>query len=97
LDNFISPIPSFEGDILISAIPISAQTLSGESTDDSSAGPSAESSKTRANKRKDTTAPPPLKKFKKIMGKLTGGININQPANKPSSTPTPSQSPWEKF
>jgi hypothetical protein len=63
LDNIISPITSFEVDTLILMVPISAQTPSIELADDSSAGPSARSPKTRAGKHKDFTTPRPPKKL----------------------------------
>jgi hypothetical protein len=55
LDSFISTIPGFKTD----ADPISAKTQSAESTDDSSTGHGAESSRTRASKRKATFTPAP--------------------------------------
>jgi hypothetical protein len=59
LDSFISPIPGFEGDIPIPAIPILAQPPGDESTSDSSAGVSASALKTWAGKRKATANPTP--------------------------------------
>jgi hypothetical protein len=97
LDNFISPIPRFERDIPILAVLISAQTPSSESTDDSSANPGAGSSRTREGKHKATTTPPPSKKPKKIVGKSDGGIKINEPTSKPSSTLAPPLGPQKKF
>jgi hypothetical protein len=52
LDNFISPIPGFDGDILILAIPVSARPPGDESTSDPSAGASASALKTQVGKRK---------------------------------------------
>jgi hypothetical protein len=57
LDTFISPIPGFEGDIPIPAIPVSARPPSGEAIDDPSAEANVGASKTRASKRKATTTP----------------------------------------
>jgi hypothetical protein len=48
LDNFISPIPSFDGDILIPAVPVLARPPSYESV-----GASASASKTRGSKQKE--------------------------------------------
>jgi hypothetical protein len=59
LDSFISPIPGFEGDILILAIPVSAHSPGGEAIDDPSVGFSTDASMTRANKRKATANPIP--------------------------------------
>jgi hypothetical protein len=68
LDSFISPIPGFEGDILILAILMLARTPSAESAHDLSVGTSAGSSRTRAGKCKATTTLPPSKKAKKVGG-----------------------------
>jgi hypothetical protein len=84
LDSFISPIPRFEGDIPIPAMPISARPPSGESANDPSARASAGASKTHAGKRNAFANPIPHKKAKKAMGKSTGGIKINKPATKAS-------------
>jgi hypothetical protein len=54
-----------------------------------SAGPSAESSETRAGKHKAAATPPPLKKANKVMGKKADRIKINKLAPKPSPTLTP--------
>jgi hypothetical protein len=48
LDNFISPIPGFDGDILIPAIPVLGQSPGDESTSDPSARVSASALKTRS-------------------------------------------------
>jgi hypothetical protein len=93
LDNFISPILDFEGDILILAIPILARTPNAESADDASAGPGARSSRTRAGKRKVAATLPPLKKAKKVMGKRYSGIKIIDPSPKASLTWTPPKGP----
>jgi hypothetical protein len=86
LDNFISPIPEFEGDIPIPAIPVSAQTPSGD----------VGSTRTRASKRKAVAPPPTLKKAKTSTGKLTGGIKINKPSPSLPSALTPPQAPQKK-
>jgi hypothetical protein len=62
LDSFISPIPGFQGDILISAIPISTRPPGGEANDDPSVGSIADASKTQANRRKATANLTPQKK-----------------------------------
>jgi hypothetical protein len=97
LDNFISPIPDFEGDILILAIPILAWTPSAELANDASVGPSARSLRTQAGKRKAAATLPPPKKAKKVMGKRSGGIKIIDPSPKASVTWTPPKGPQGKF
>jgi hypothetical protein len=59
LDNFLSPIPSFDGDIPIPAVPVLVQPPSDESVDDPSVGASASASKTRGSKRKASANPTP--------------------------------------
>jgi hypothetical protein len=46
LDSFISPIPSFDGDILILAVPVLARPPGDEPTSDPSTGASAGTVKT---------------------------------------------------
>jgi hypothetical protein len=88
LDNFISPIPDFEGDIPIPAIPVSAHPPGGESIEDPSAESSAGALKTRARKRKATANLTPQKKAKKATEKSSSGMKINEPAPKaPALTP----------
>jgi hypothetical protein len=88
LDSFISPIPSFEGDIPILAIPVSAQPPGGKADSDPSTGASVGVPRTRASKRKATANPTPQKKTKKYVGKPLGGIKINEPVQTtPASTP----------
>jgi hypothetical protein len=89
LDNFISPIPGFQGDIPIPVIPVSAQFPSGESTSDPSVRASAGASNTLAGKCKGSATLIPHKKAKRVMGKSTGGIKINEPTPKASSILTP--------
>jgi hypothetical protein len=59
LDNFISLIPSFNGDIPILAIPVSARPPDDESTSDPSIGASASAQKTQAGKQKASANPTP--------------------------------------
>jgi hypothetical protein len=68
LDSFISPIPGFEGDIPIPAIPILARPPGSESINDPSARANASISKSWAGKRKETANPTPQKKAKKVLG-----------------------------
>jgi hypothetical protein len=82
LDNFISPIPGFEGDILIPAIPISARDPGVESSEDPSARSSVSASRTWAYKRKAPINPNPHKKAKKATGKSLGWIKISGPKQK---------------
>jgi hypothetical protein len=96
LDSFISPIPSFNGDISIPAIPDSARPPGDKSTSDHSAGAGANALKTQASKRKATANPAPQKKARKTMGKSAGGIKINEPTPKTSAS-TPSSSPQQKI
>jgi hypothetical protein len=88
LDSFISPIPGFEGDIPILAIPISTYPPSGEYLENPSAGPSVDTSKTQTGKWKATTNPTLQKKVKKAKEKPSRGIKTNEPTPKaPTSTP----------
>jgi hypothetical protein len=57
LDSFISPIPRFDGDIPIPAIPVLAQPPSDESTSDPSIGASASALKTGVGKCKAIANP----------------------------------------
>jgi hypothetical protein len=68
LDNFISPIPCFEGDIPIPTILVSAQPAGGEANNDPSTRASTGASRTWAGKRKATVNPNPHKKDKKATG-----------------------------
>jgi hypothetical protein len=94
LDSFISPIPGFEGDILILTIPISAHSPGSEAIEDSSTGSSAGASKARAKKWKATANPTPQKKANKATGKSSSGIQINEPVPKISGL-TPPSGPWK--
>jgi hypothetical protein len=84
LDSITSPIPGFEGDISIPAIPISARDPSAESSKDPSAESIASASRTRACKRKAPIDPSPPKKAKKVAEKPLGGIKISGPKQKSS-------------
>jgi hypothetical protein len=86
LDSLTSPIPEFEGDISIPAIPVSVWSPGGESANDPSAGASAEASKTRSGKRKVASIQTPEKK---ATSKSTSRIKINEPAPKASFALTP--------
>jgi hypothetical protein len=87
LDNFIAPIPGFEGEMPILAVPILARTPSAESVITTSKGPSAGSLKTQAVKRKVASTLPPPKKIRKVIRKKVTGVKINDHAN--SSKPHP--------
>jgi hypothetical protein len=90
LDNFISPIPRFEGDVPIPAIPISAHYPGAESSEDPPTGSSANTPRTRACKQKVPLDPYPTKKAKKIVEKPLGRIKITSPKPKAHvSTPPP--------
>jgi hypothetical protein len=89
LDSFISPIPCFEGDIPIPAIPISACCPGGEAIDDLSVGSNAGASRTQANKRKAIAYVIPQKKAKKVTGRSSSGIKINEPMPKTSASTPP--------
>jgi hypothetical protein len=90
LDNFISPIPGFEGDIPIPAIPVSAKPPGGEADSDPSTGASADAPQTWAGKRKATANLTPQKRTKKDVGKPLGGIKINEPVSKANAS-----TPWK--
>jgi hypothetical protein len=88
LDSFISPIPGFEGDIPIHAIPILAHDPGIESSEDPATRSSASASRTRACKQKTPIDPSPHKKAKKAVRKPLGGIKISGTKQKvPASTP----------
>jgi hypothetical protein len=91
LDIFISPVPGFNGDIPILAIPVSVRPPSDQPTSDPSVGASASASKTQAGNWK-ATATTPQKKAKKATGRASSRIKINEtvpkaPALTPSSVP----------
>jgi hypothetical protein len=90
LDNFISLIRGFDGDILILAIPVLARPPGDEPTSDPSTRASASSLKTRVGKKKATTNPAPQKKARKTTWRSTGRIKINEPAHKTSALTPPS-------
>jgi hypothetical protein len=84
----IAPIPGFEGDVPILAIPLPTRPSDSQTVDDSAVETSANRPKTRTGKHKAPVIPNPQKKAKKSMGKFSGGIKINEPApEKPASTP----------
>jgi hypothetical protein len=85
LDSFISPIPTFEGDIPILAIPVLAQPLGSEAISDPSTRASANASKTKVGEWKATANTTPQKKAKKPMGKSSSRIEINELV--PKATP----------
>jgi hypothetical protein len=88
LDGFLSPIPGFEGDVLIPAILISAHDPGTESSEEPPAGSSASTPRTQAYKRKALVNPNSPKKNKKMIGKPLGRIKIIGPKQKaPISTP----------
>jgi hypothetical protein len=88
LDNFISPVPGFDGDIPIMAIPVLAQPLGDVPVSDPFARASAIASKTWAGKRKETANLTPQKKAKKTMGRSSSEIKIDELAPKaPALTP----------
>jgi hypothetical protein len=90
LDSFISPIPGFDGDIPILAIPVSARPPGGDAIDDPSSQSIASVSKTQASKRKATANPTPQKKAKKATEKSSSGIKINKPMPRASASTPPS-------
>jgi hypothetical protein len=85
LDNFVSPIPDYVGDIPIPAIPISAYPPGGEAIDDPSTRVNAGALKTQSSKRKATANLTPKKKAKKTTGKSSCKIKINKPVPKASA------------
>jgi hypothetical protein len=96
LDNFISPIPVFNGDILIPAILVLAQLPSDEPVSDPSFRASASASKTWSSKWKAATNPTLQKKAKKATGRSSSGIIIDEPAPK-APTLTPPSGPRSKI
>jgi hypothetical protein len=97
LDNLISPIYRFEGDIPILAIPISTQSPNGESVNDPSVGANARASKTWTGKQKEAANLTPQKKPKKVTGKSSSGIKINEPVPKASPAPNPLSGSGQKI
>jgi hypothetical protein len=86
LDNFIFPVPGFDGDILILAVPVLARSPGNEPVSDPSIGASA--SKTQVSKHKATANSTPQNKAKKATGRSSGGIIIDEPTLKaPALTP----------
>jgi hypothetical protein len=70
LDSYISPIPRFEGDILVPVILVSVRSPSGESASYPSARVSAGASSTRVGKYKPSATLTPIKKAKKVSGQI---------------------------
>jgi hypothetical protein len=68
LDNFISPIPNFDGDILIPVAPVSARPPGDESMSDPFAGANASSLKAQVGKWKATANLTPQKRARKTTG-----------------------------
>jgi hypothetical protein len=96
LDSFTSPVPSFDDDILILTVLVSAYSPSDEPTSNPSAGVSASGSKTRVGKQKAATNPAPQKKAKKATERSACGIKINEPTSK-APTSTPPSGPQQKI
>jgi hypothetical protein len=95
LDNFMSLIPGFDGDILIPAVPVLARPPGDEPMSDTSIGASASALKTQVGKQKAMANPTPQKKSRKTIGRSASGIKINEPTLKtPTSTP-PSGPRWK--
>jgi hypothetical protein len=96
LYSFISPVPDFDGDIPILAVPISAQPPSDELVTNPSARASASASKTQSSKWKAAANPTPQKKGKKATGRSSSGIKINEPTPKAPAL-TPPMGPRQKI
>jgi hypothetical protein len=90
LENFILPIPRFESDIPIPAIPISAHDPGAKSSEDLSTESSAIASRTQACKQKAPIKPSPPKKAKKTAGKPSGMIKITSTKQKAHTSTPPS-------
>jgi hypothetical protein len=84
----------FEGasESLIPAIPLFAQAPGADSTSATSGRSGAEPSMGSAGKRKAASTQTPPAKVKKVVTKKPIGIKINESAQRPQSTPTPSGS-----
>jgi hypothetical protein len=89
LDNFISHVPSFVGDLLIPTIPISARSSSGKVLENLATMSSADASRTRTKKRRASITPTPQKKAKKSKGRSPGKIKINEPIPTMSASTPP--------
>jgi hypothetical protein len=94
---YFPPSLGFQGDIPTPTIPVSAWSPSGESASDPSTRASAEASKTQSLKCKAAVNLTPQKKAKKVTGKSTSGIKINEPAPKASPALTPPSGPRKKI
>jgi hypothetical protein len=88
LDSLIYPIPGFDSDVLILAIPISTRPPGNEFASDPFVGASASTIKTQVGKCNVTANPTALKKANKAAGRSSSGIKINEPvSNVPALTP----------
>jgi hypothetical protein len=77
LDSFMSPVPSFDDDIPISAVLVLALSPGNEPTSDPSAGASASASKTQVGNWKAAKNPTPQKKARKTTGRSAGRMNLH--------------------
>jgi hypothetical protein len=66
LNSFISPVPNFDGEIPILAIPYSARPPNNEPMSDPPTGANASASKTQVGKQKASANPTPQKKGQEI-------------------------------
>jgi hypothetical protein len=76
LDSFISPIPGFEGDILIPTIPISAHSPGSEAIEDSSTESSAAHRRLELKSGKQLPTRLPRRKPTKLPGSLHAGFRL---------------------
>jgi hypothetical protein len=79
LYSFISPIPDFDGDIPILAVPVSARPPSDEVVTDPSTRAGASASKTQSSKWKAVANPTPQKRARKPWGDLQAGSKSMNP------------------
>jgi hypothetical protein len=91
-DSFFSTIPGFKTD----SDSILARTQSAKSADESLVDHGAESSRTRACKRKATDTPQKKKSQKEVRNTVSR-IKINDPASNPSPAPSPLESTKGRF
>jgi hypothetical protein len=90
LDSFISSVPSFDGEILIPAILISAQPPGDEPMSDPFTGANVSSLKARVGKWKASAKLTLQKKARKTSGRTAGRIKINEPIPRTSASNPPS-------
>jgi hypothetical protein len=69
-NSFISPVPDFDGEILIPAIPYSASPPSNEPMSDPPTRANASASETPVGKRKASANPTPQKKGQENHGEI---------------------------